>query len=149
MLTLAECWSFHCWTKTALRLQPPTCDQRSLQDRETGPKVLMKRMMMWGPEWMEPWGAQETLTPLSCPPPWPSSFPVKLFPSQSHTWGSVACPLTPSPRLCPTWLDESGAGTEITESLEPDCSGLDSWLPPFLLTLRMSPCLSGPPGPYL
>lgn len=76
-------------------------------------------------------------------------LPSQALPSQSHTGGSVACSLTPSPRLCPTWLDESGAGTERTEALEPDCSGLDSWLPPFLFTLRMSPCLSGPPGPYL
>lgn len=46
-----------------------------------------------------------------------------LLPSQAlpftealpFTWGSVACPLIPSPRLCPTWLDESGAGTERTE----------------------------------
>lgn len=64
-------------------------------------EILMKGMMMRGQEWKKPWGGQGTLTALSRSLPWPSSSPVKLFPSQGHLWGSVTWPLTPSPIVCP------------------------------------------------
>lgn len=124
---LAKHWAFQSLDQNSSHTAASNPKQPAGQG-DRSPEVLMKGLMRWGQEWMKPWGAQETLTPLSCPPAQPSCSQVRTFPSLSHPRGSVAYPLTLSPRVCPTWLDESGAGREGHRL----CPGLDSWLLPTL-----------------
>lgn len=78
----------------------------------------------------------------------PSTGPSS-FPSQALPFTEPQGPVTPSSMVCPIWLDESCAEMERTQALESFSSKLDFWLLPLLLTLGMSPGLSGPPDPHL
>lgn len=90
---------FCVWTNTAPMQQPPTFGQRSPKDRATATSKFWWKRWWCGKEWLEPWGASETLTPLSSPP-----SPDKPFPLQSRPRGSRACQ-SASGSIPPDWMN--------------------------------------------
>lgn len=126
MEKLANSWQSTChfcvWTNTAPMQQPPTCGQRSPQNRVTATsKFWWKRWWCRGREWLEPWGDQETLTPVYSSPSADKPFPLQSHPRGSGAWHSQPHGLS----HLTGWI---GARTKRTQALKLDSPGLDSAL---------------------
>lgn len=100
---LAECWSFHCLDKTASTLQPPTCDQRTLQDRGTG--VLRFWWRGWRCGAKNGWSPGEPRKPWH---PFSAHSLALLLPSHRATleaqWPVLSPPASDS--IPPGWMNQ-------------------------------------------